>query len=260
MSEPSSDDRRDWIRNQKPGEEADDFARMAARGREELGSEEEAHDLLNELDGLLAQRFGATENKAGADAGAKEMGSKQGGAKVRSLRTWYAAAATILLLLAAGYWWTMRSPDFNAETAYAEAFSPYANELSGRSMGNTTPIDTMDATLAAALLAYDRRDYGTAADSFAVYLRPAPAAAPSLYYGISLLADEQPNAALNILSELQSDPNYGDPARWYAALAQLRKGDVTAARSSLAAIANNNNSLFQTKAQTLLNTLSNTTK
>ncbi|MEM9258940.1 MAG: hypothetical protein AAGA62_04780, partial [Bacteroidota bacterium] len=78
--------------------------------------------------------------------------------------------------------------------------------------------------------------------------------------GISLLADEQPNAALNTLRPLQSDADYGDPARWYAALAELRMGEIAAARNSLTAIANDNTSLFQTKARNLLNTLPNTTK
>lgn len=259
MSEPASDDRQDWIRNQKPEAEGDEFARMAARGREELGSEEEARELLDEIDGLLAKRFGAPANEVGEDAGAKKGVKKQGGAKVRSLRTWYAAAA-ILLLLAAGYWWTTRTPAFNSEAVYAESFRPYANELSGRSMGDPVVVDSMNATLAAALLAYDRREYGTSADSFAVYLRIAPAAAPTLYYGISLLADGQADAALNTLRPLQTDPDYGDPARWYSALAELRVGDVAAARSRLTAIVNDNTSLFQTKARTLLNKLPNTIK
>ncbi|MEM1358541.1 MAG: hypothetical protein AAGF89_10090 [Bacteroidota bacterium] len=260
MSEPAGNDRRDWIRNKKPGAGADEFARMAARGREELGSEGEASELLSELDGMLAKRFGPQANETGATAGAEKVAKQQTPAKVSSLRPWYAAAAAILLLLAAGYWWTTQTPAFNPEAVYAEAFSPYANELSGRSMGTPATMDSMNATLSAALLAYDRRDYGTAADSFAVYLRLAPAAAPQLYYGISLLADEQPTAALNALRPLQSDPDYGDPARWYAALAELRTGEIVAARNRLSAIANDATSLFTTKARNLLNTLPNTTK
>ncbi|MEM9261399.1 MAG: hypothetical protein AAGA62_17295, partial [Bacteroidota bacterium] len=195
MSEPADDDRRDWIRNQKPGTEADEFARMAARGREELGSETEAQELLSELDNMLAKRFATPSDETGAAAGAKKVVPKQRKASVRSLRPWYAAAAAILLLLTVGYWWTTRTPAFNSESAYAKAFSPYANELSARSMGTPATVDSMNTTLSAALLAYDRRDFSTAADSFAVYLRLAPATAPKLYYGISLLADEQPNAA-----------------------------------------------------------------
>ncbi|MEL7162763.1 MAG: hypothetical protein AAFN92_18540 [Bacteroidota bacterium] len=246
MSAPrQNEDRQRWLRGEAPRGEADDFARQAARGREELGSEEEARELLGEIDGLLEERFSDT----GAHAGAKSVG------KVRSLRRYYAIAAALLLLLAVGYWWTTRQPAFDAETVYASAFSPYANELNGRTMGEADPADTLAPTLRAALLAYDRRDYAQAADSFAVHLNQAPASGPELYYGISLLAAGRTTAARDVLAPLRTDPDYGDPARWYHALALVRQPDLTAARAALTAISRDTRSRFRTRATDLLTTL-----
>ncbi|MEO0734095.1 MAG: hypothetical protein AAFZ52_14765 [Bacteroidota bacterium] len=250
MSAPrQNEDRQRWLRGEPPGDGADDFARQAARGREELGSEAEAQELLGELDSLFEERFAGTRAQEGAAAGAKSV------AKVRSLRQYYAIAASLLLLVATGYWWATRQPVFDAEATYAAAFSPYANELSGRTMGEVDPADTLAPTLRAALLAYDRREYATAADSFAVQLIQAPAAAPTLYYGISLLAAGRTADARKVLAPLRTDANYGDPARWYHALALVRQPDLTAARDALNAIATDETSRFRTQAANLLTTL-----
>ncbi|TXF89988.1 hypothetical protein FUA23_08530 [Neolewinella aurantiaca] len=265
MSEPTKED---WLRGDAPSGEQDEFARHAARGREELGSEEEARDLMNELDSLFAERFGvpgesveATDLPSvseGSAAGAEQVfGKSKDGAKVRRLGWYYAAAAVILLLVAAGSWWASQRDAFNPETLYAEAFSPYANDLSERTMGSDEPaVATM---LDEALLAYDRRDYAAAAEGLGRHLaqptNPVPAAAPTkvrLYYGISLLADNQPAAAITELEGLMNDPATGPPAAWYHALAQLRLGRTTEARAELTRIATGENAAFRERAKALL--------
>jgi hypothetical protein len=256
MSDQTNNDRKSWIRGEKPQGAADEFAAHATRGRQELASEQQAEALLQELDEMLVRRFGAGDS--GAAAGAMKEPPRKGSAKIRSLARYYSAAAVILLLVAAGYWWATNQPAFDPETVYADTFTPYANELSSRSMGEAGEAsdDTLVGSLSAALLAYDRQDYATAADSFAVYLSTAPAAAPQLYYGISLLASGQTDAAIAVLTPLQKEQEYTHPASWYSALALVRKGDTVAARIALKAIAKNEKSPFRSRAQSLLRMIS----
>lgn len=269
MNDPN---RQGWLKGDQPEKDSDEFARHAACGREELGSEEEARELMNELDGMFAARFGGAQTGAGAPGSVKGAGGEHAGAKqvplegkvetkVRRLGRYYAAAAAILLLVAAGSWWITQQNTLTPESLYAEAFSPYANDLSGRTMGSDGP---MTATiLDEASLAYDRRDYAAAAEGFGRYLiapptSPEPAAAPEkvrLYYGISLLAANQPEAALTELETLMNDPANGPPAAWYHALAQVRLGRLAEARIELTAIANDENSAFSSRAKGLLLTI-----
>lgn len=254
MSDQHDQGRKAWVRGDAPTDPKDEFAQQAARGREELGSSEEAAALLNELDGMLAERYGIV----GADAGAKEVEKQSKPATIRRLPRLYAIAVTFLLLLAAGWWWSQQPVAFDAEAVYAAAFEPYANDLGGRAMGgNASDSLAMDRSLAAAVLAYDRRDYAAAADSFAKYQTLAPATAPNsaavaLYHGISLLAANRPKEALPVLQSIREDATYGNPANWYLALARLRAGENADAKAALQAIANNESSPFRTAAQKLL--------
>ncbi|MEM9928865.1 MAG: hypothetical protein AAF840_03510 [Bacteroidota bacterium] len=267
MSNPNNPERDAWLRGEQPGGPDDEFARHAARGREELTSEAEAQDLLNELDGLLAERFGAASGvtnpapREGEAAGAEEVEAAQQRppAKVRRLGRFYAIAAAILLLLAAGSWWLWQENRFDAEAAYAEAFTPYANALSERTMGGDDSTATLRGELAEAFLAYDRRDYPAAVTAFAAHLAapvpsPAPATTPQiqLYYGISQLGANQAEAASSTLEALRTDANYGAPASWYHALALLRSGQQPAAKTALEAISADTTSPFHEQAQRLL--------
>jgi hypothetical protein len=146
---------------------------------------------------------------------------------------------------------------FDAETVYASAFEPYANDLGGRAMGGNEPGGSvMGRTLAAASLAYDRRDYAAAADSFALQLSTAPAAAAtSFYYGLSLLGANRNQQAIDVLSPLVNDAEYGPAANWYRALALLRSKQLPAAKTALSGIANNESSPFKSAAEKLLQRL-----
>lgn len=262
--------RQGWLKGDQPAEDADEFARHAARGREELASEADARELMNELDGMFAARFGGQEQGANPDkvrgrmhAGAKEI-PPQGKAKtkIRRLGRYYAAAAAILLLVAAGSWWIFQQNNPSPEALYADAFSPYANDLSAWTMGGNEPTTLTE--LDQATLAYDRGDFAAAAEGYGRYLTApptstAPAPAPAkirLYYGISLLAANQPEAAIKELEALVNDPVHGPPATWYQALAALRLGRLAEARTTLTAIANDETSPFSSKAKRLLRNIS----
>lgn len=258
MSDQKDQGRRAWVRGDAPQDPNDEFAKHAARGRKELGSEQEADDLLRELDSLLAERYGAATGSGPEDLrGAAQQDQRQSKpATIRRLPRLYAIAVAILLLIAVGWWWSQRqrTTTFDAEAVYAEAFEPYANDLGGRAMGGDDPDSLAgDPTLAAAILAYDRRDFAAAADSFAVYQKLAPASAPvSLYHGISLLAAGKPAAAGPLLQTVTDDTTYAAPAAWYKALALLRSGDTAGAKVALEAIAKDSSSPFRQAAQKLL--------
>ena len=271
MSNPNKQDRDGWLRGEEPDAQADEFARHAAQGRKELGSESEAQDLLNELDGMLTERFGTAEVGKGVTSPAASQGGAAAGAggevrskppaSIRRLGRLYAAAAAILLLVAAGSWWLTQTSSYDADAVFAETFTPYANDLSGRTMGDDTTT-TIGGQLDEALLAYDRRDYPAAVSAFDEhFLAPptsiAPATAPQiqLYYGISLLGAGQAKIALPVLDALRNDTTYGDPADWYHALALISDGQTAAARSSLQNIINDTNTPFRAKASALLPSL-----
>ncbi len=271
MSNPNNPEREAWLRGEQPAGPADDFARHAARGRQELADNDAANDLLQELDGLLAARFGETPEKvnqpadsSGGAAGEQDVpAERRPPARIRRLRRLYAAAAAILLLIAAGSWWASQRSAFDAEAVFAETFTPYANDLSGRTMGGSDTAAAISGPLAAAMLAYDRRDYAEATDAFAAhFLAPpaslAPATAPQiqLYYGISQLGANQPAAAMITLEALKDDADYGHPANWYRALALLRNGQTARASSLLREISLNNNSPFSERARSLLANIS----
>lgn len=256
MSDQHEKHRKGWVRGEVPGEDQDEFARHAARGREELGGADEAASLLSEIDGLIGARFSGADAGAKIGKGSSEEPAAQSGVKtkVRGLGRFYAIAASLLLLMAAGWWWSRQGPTFHPETTYLAAFEPYANELTSRPMGGPVPDSpAIDRRLAAASLAYDRRDYVAAADSFALYLNLAPAAAPAsaqLYYGISLLAANRSSEAIPVLTALRNDAEYTNPATWYLGLAQLRAGKPAAARAILESVAAE--SPFRARADKLL--------
>lgn len=263
MSSQNKQDRERWIRGEQ-SPERDDFGRSADRGREELSTDMEAADLMKELDLAFAAKFGdldkkegtSTSSVGGAAAGAVKEIKGNGEATVRRLSRLYAIAAAILLLIAAGSWWLTHQPAMDYEALYAEAFTPYANELDSRTMGGEDSPASLDEKLAAASLAYDRRDYAAAATAFADYLTAAPASAPAsarLYYGISLLGANKAREAIPVFEQLAEDElSYRDTARWYQALALLRSQQPEAARQILTGISSSPSSPFAQRATTLL--------
>ncbi|SEQ33151.1 tetratricopeptide repeat protein [Neolewinella agarilytica] len=263
MSNPNRQDRQRWIRGEE-SPDMDDFGRSADRGRKELSADVEAAELMKELDLAFAAKFGdldkkegsSTSSVGGATAGAEKDPKSHEGATVRRLSRLYAIAAAILLLIAAGSWWLTHQPAMDYEALYAEAFTPYANELDSRTMGGEDSPASLDEKLAAASLAYDRRDYAAAATAFADYLASAPAAAPAsarLYYGISLLGANKAGEAIPVFDELaNNNASYRDTARWYQALALLRSQQPDAARQILTDISSSPSSPFAQRANTLL--------
>jgi hypothetical protein len=258
MAQPDNPRRDEWLRGDIPDDAGrDPFGESAARGRRELESPEVAAELLAGIEARLEATYG------GASTGAPP--AKAGKAKVRSLGKWYAMAAALLLLVVLGAWWINQSTAFDAETVYAESFTPYANDLSDRTMGGETVDSLRNEALQTALLAYDRRDYPAAAAAFVAYRTavpegPAPASSPnsaaiSLYHGISLLGAEEAEEAASVLEPITQDTTYGLPAKWYLALAYLRAEQFENCREILEPLSRRNDTPFANKAADLLKTL-----
>lgn len=258
MAQPDNPRRDAWLRGEFPEDaNRDPFGESAARGRRELDSPEEAAEFLAGIEARLEATYGGSKVEASTPPKPK--------AKVRSLGKWYATAAAILLLVVAGIWWINQPTAFDAETIYAETFSPYANDLSERTMGGNDNDSLTNAALQTALLAYDRRDYAAAAAAFSAYrtappVLPAPASAPSpaaisLYHGISLLAADEAVAATAQLEPILEDPTYGLPARWYLALAYLRAEQTEDCKNILEPLARRTDTPFAQQAAELLKTL-----
>jgi len=272
MSNQNRKDRERWIRGE-PSPEKDDFGRSADRGREELSSAAEARELMQELDLAFTRKIGGLEkgegnsvgSVGGADAGSTEGSKSNGqGTTVRRLSRLYAVAAAILLLVAAGSWWISTQQTMSNEALFVETFTPYPNELSSRAMGGEDAPAPLSEKLAAASLAYDRRDYAAAATAFADYRSLAPAGSAELaevsaatttdlYYGISLLGANKAREAIPVFDRLIAGaPGYRDTASWYRALALLRDEQTEAARQALNDIANLPSSPFAPRANKLL--------
>lgn len=256
MTQSDNPQRDEWLKGELSDNSGrDPFGESAARGRRELDSPEEAAELLAGIEARLEATYGSDTTEQGAS----------GSARVRPLGRWYAMAAAVLLLTVVGLWWTNQPTAFDAETIYAKTFTPYANDLSGRTMGGDETDTTVNEALQRALLAYDRRDYAAAAAAFRAYRaaapdETAPATAPnadaiSLYQGISLLGANEAGAAATTLEPLTENATYGLPAKWYLALAYLRAERTEDSRKILEPLARRNDTPFAQKAADLLKTL-----
>lgn len=118
-----------------------------------------------------------------------------------------------------------------------------------------TPINgtAADNDLAKMLLFYDQGDYLTAYDE----LLPAASAYPSapLYLGISALALNQPQRALDWFNQYETTNEYRPYADWYTALAHLALGRRPAALSLLVEIASTLNHPYELPATQLIEQL-----
>lgn len=133
MSKQNKDkiNREDWLSHDPAsGEEPssagkgtpDEWESRALRGRELLGSEDEARDLLGEIDEAIESTYG--------DGTIRQLPDK----KNRPLRRWLSIAAGIVLLLTAA-WWLIPGSD-NTQTLFAAHFEHLDNDLRPFTMGD----------------------------------------------------------------------------------------------------------------------------
>ena len=152
--------------------------------------------------------------------------------KARSFRAWWAVVAAILILaIPAVLLWPRGMSGGEAFNTY---FEPYENVVTARA--GSTPTDTR---IRLGLEAYDAFLYEEASRQFQKRLaEDATDLYASLYGGISLLALDQPEAAIPPLSFV-ADGNSAMQQQgiWYLALAHLQLGQEADARKRLNALA-----------------------
>jgi len=155
------------------------FETQALKGRTFLESEEDAADLLAELDAAISSTY------------KEESGEQAVEHKVRRLPRWFSYAAAILIVVLT-IWWLWPGT-VQGEQLYADYFQAYPNELTITSMGSNDE----NSRLSEIMKPYNAKRYEEAVEKMAAYLNEKPEAyALQLYYGISLLETQQPEKAI----------------------------------------------------------------
>ena len=161
----------------------------------------------------------------------------------------YYRAAIFVLVVGCGFiFYKMAVDTSSPDELFTEYFVPYENFITSR--GND------DTLLSQAMLFYDQNDHKKAVDYFD---QMADIGDPtvSLYYGISLLHEDQTSLAKEKLQlALKNGSSLVMPvAQWYLALLHLKENNERKARSYLTQILEDPKSAFYDKAKALLDDL-----
>lgn len=215
----------------------EDFESKALKGRTFLDSEQDAADLLAELDSAITNQYDSKVETATVSS------------KVMPIRRWLSYAAAVLLLLTAAWWLWPKS--INGENLYASYYAPYPNELTITSMGSNAP----ESSILEIMRPYNAGRYSEAAEKIGNYLSDHPTeSALQLYYGISLLENQRSDAAIEALKKAKQYPDFSETANWYLALAYVRGNRVEEAKPILKKLTISNSS-FKENAKQLLQAL-----
>ena len=165
-----------------------------------------------------------------------------------SIPRWaYAAAALMLLLLVA---WPVYQRFGVQESTYASAETLFSKHFSAPDAPTVR-----DGGAILWQVAYKQQQYAEAAATLQQllddpnYKRRSEA---QLFLGISRLAAGQPQKALEILQQVNSDNFEWEEAQWYTMLAYLKLGDTAKAKNLLQTIAAQTGNARQQAASTLL--------
>lgn len=142
---------------------------------------------------------------------------------------WLKIAAAVLFLAVASVSWWVLAPS-KSERIFNDSFSPYLNAQDISWMGTNT-----ENQLESALAAYNNQDYEPALTLFSAIEEPADPKRVYLYLGNCHLglghgADAAPYFTL---AAGPGQPDYGQEAQWYLALAQLRAGNIDECKTTL---------------------------
>lgn len=230
-------ERESWRRGQLDPN-AGEWEAAAARGRELLGSSEDADELLADLDRSIEERFGDQ----------MEEDQTESASVVRRLPArWLAIAASVAILISLS-WLLLRSPVSVLENHFVHY--DYAGLVN--TMGETEATQDMDAEVRSAIRLYEDRKYSAASAAFgALSETQRQAAELDFFLAISYLGSDQVALALPILEK--SVAGRGDDAsRFYYALALKADDQSTKADSILQALVEEGG-LFAERAHAIIN-------
>lgn len=148
--------------------------------------------------------------------------------------TWLAAAASVAILVVAG-WWLFLKPQtiepFNNETLADTYLKKDAAPVWSATMGSETP----EAQEAKAKEAYQKGDFTQAISLFEAI--PPTTKEHFFYLGVAALKQQKPDAQKTIDNLLKARTLANgwqeDATNWYLALAYIRLGKITEARTEL---------------------------
>ena len=193
--------------------ELNEFSRRALSGLQYHPEEEPLEATLNRLD------------RRTAPAGGRNF-------TIRHLLSIAAAAA---VLLAAGYFVFFQPP--GNEALFAEHFDYLPSAVNSRGEGQNTPsaYEEGPGLRTKALKAYEAGQYELAQSLMEKHLAEnSRDAEVRLYLGILLLGEGKAEPAAGHLEATLNNlpkPTYERPAKWYLALAMLRKGETEQAKA-----------------------------
>ena len=143
-----------------------------------------------------------------------------------------AAVAFVTILLGIGmilmHFGRVQKPD----GLYAEYFKPYPGIFSQRSANHASEMETLKTE---AFYAYENGLWREAHESFSDLVETSDDLVYVFYLGIVELKLDQPESALNHFEQVlkQNNPLFAEHAQWYAALANLKNGDISASITRL---------------------------
>lgn len=146
-----------------------------------------------------------------------------------SLRNW-GIAASLLFLSVFGYYFLYLPSQYSNQAIVEAVYEVYPGQ---GNLLSANPTDSVGSFYQAMAL-YDQAKY----DQAIVGLQQITKSDPSywmaqLYLGNALLAEQNPQAAIPVLTRIANQAAFQDQSLWYLALAQLQNGQATAASQSL---------------------------
>ena len=214
---------------------------------EEVALQRDTHQLLD-----LYQQVSYKDKLKAIDAemaGTEPMEAETKVIPLFQRRGFQLAAAAVMVLVVAAFLLMNRgkSPSQLADEAYTTY--PNLTTLRGDEAG-------LDSIMNRGMAAYSTGNYAVAIEELRLAASQQTDDPETVFYlGLAQLGDKQPGAAIQHLSSVRTDPDYGQTADWYLALAYLFEDNAQEAQEVLKEIVATPSHAYKDKANTILEQL-----
>lgn len=211
--------------------EADDFLKEAVEGLEAL-KVKQPEISISSIQEETEKRINLLSNK-----------SKKGKLISISAFKMAAAACIIGLLCFISFRLFLNNQPVNEQEIYASYFKPLTHP-DGNVRGENNLSDEK-----LAVESYEKEDYFEAVNYYQQLVKEHPRNVKNnLFYGISLLATNQPKKAIEVLNKITTSEEYHYDIHWYLALAYIKNKELDNAQKTLKALVDEEN-YYQKKAK-----------
>lgn len=165
----------------------------------------------------------------------------------RSLFIWLSAAAAIFVLYWAG-WHFLNPATINAETIFAETYSPYLEDFGSRGSNSTK-------NYLQAVTSYEAKNYADAIPLLENILKVEPQNSEvELILGDCLLSINKTEEAIEHFNAViaRKTSLYNDPAQWFLALSYLKQNKIEACQKTLQTLIQDPQADYYKEAKALL--------